>query len=63
MSFGNKYSDWIINKKRINSHFGPCSIVKYELFQEKLNEMYKETTEELINQNIKCFNNLLYTLQ
>ena len=61
MSFGNKYSDWIINNKRINSHFGPCSIVKYEFFQEKLNEMYKETTEELVNRNIKCFDDLLYT--
>ena len=61
MSFGNKYSDWIINNTRINSHFGPCTIVKYEFFQEKLNEMYKETTEELINQNIKCFDDLLYT--
>ena len=61
MSFGNKFSDWIINNTRINSHFGPCTIVKYEFFQEKLNEMYKETTEELINQNIKCFDDLLYT--
>ena len=61
MSFGNKYSDWIINKTRINSHFGPCTIVKYEFFQEKLNEMYKETTEELINKNIKCFDDILYT--
>ena len=61
MSFGNKYSDWIINNTRINSHFGPCTIVKYEFFQEKLNEMYKETTEELVNKNIKCFDDLLYT--
>ena len=61
MSFGNKYSDWIINETRINSHYGPCTIVKYEFFQEKLNEMYKETTEELINKNIKCFDDVLYT--
>ena len=61
MSFGNKYSDWIINNTRINSHFGPCTIVKYEFFQEKLNEMYKETTEELVNKNIKCFDDILYT--
>jgi hypothetical protein len=61
MSFGNIYSDWIINKTRINSHFGPCTIVKYEFFQEKLNEMYKETTEELVNKNIKCFDDILYT--
>lgn len=61
MSFGNKYSDWIINKTRINSHFGACSIVKYEFFNEKLNEMYKETTEELVNENIKCFDDVLYT--
>ena len=37
MSFGSKYSDWLINKTRINSHYGACSIVKYEFFQEKLN--------------------------
>ncbi len=61
MSFGSKYSDWIINNSRINTHYGACTIVKYEFFQEKLNEMYKETTEELINQNIKCFDDLLYT--
>ena len=61
MSFGSKYTDWIINKTRINSHFGPCTIVKYEFFQEKLNEMYKETTEELVNKNIKCFDDILYT--
>ena len=61
MSFGNKNSDWIINETRINSHYGPCTIVKYEFFQEKLNEMYKETTEELINKNIKCFDDVLYT--
>ena len=61
MSFGNKYSDWIINKTRINSHYGGCSIVKYEFFQEKLNEMYKETTEELVFKKIKCFDDVLYT--
>ena len=61
MSFGNNYSDWIINKTRISSHFGPCTIVKYKFFQEKLNEIYKETTEELLNKNIKCFDDLLYT--
>ena len=60
MSFGSKYSDWIINNTRINSH-GACTIVKYEFFQEKLNEMYKETTEELVNKNIKCFDDILYT--
>jgi hypothetical protein len=61
MSFGNKYSDWIINKTRISSHFGPCTIVKYEFFQEKLNKIYKETTEELVNKNVKCFDDILYT--
>ena len=61
MSFGSIYSDWLINKSRINSHYGACSIVKYEFFKEKLNKMYKETTEELINKNIKCFDDILYT--
>jgi hypothetical protein len=61
MSFGSKYSDWIINKKRIYSHYGPCSIVKYNFFNEKLIEIYKETTEPLIEKNIKCFDDILYT--
>jgi hypothetical protein len=61
MSFGSKTSDWIINKKRINSHYGACSIVKYKFFNEKLIEIYKETTEQLIEKNIKCFDDLLYT--
>ena len=61
MSFGSNYSDWIINKTRINSHFGPCSIVKYQFFNEKLIEIYKETTEKLIEKNIKCFDDILYT--
>jgi hypothetical protein len=61
MSFDSKYSDWIINKTRMYSHFGACTIVKYEFFKEKLNEMYKETTEELVNKNIKCFDDILYT--
>ena len=35
MSFGSKYSDWIINNTRINSH-GACTIVKYEFFSRKI---------------------------
>jgi hypothetical protein len=61
MSFDCKSSDWFINKTRMYSHFGACTIVKYEFFKEKLNEMYKETTEELVNKNIKCFDDILYT--
>jgi hypothetical protein len=62
LSFGNNKTDWIINNIRISSHFGPCSIVKYQFFNEKLNEIYKETTEKLIEKNIKCcYDDLLYT--
>ena len=61
MSFGSKYSDWKIGKLKINSHYGAGSIVKYEYFKEKLNELYKETTENLINRKIKCYDDLLYT--
>ena len=61
MSFGSKYSDWKIKKIKINSHYGAGSIVKYEYFNEKINELYKETTEKLINKGIKCFDDPLYT--
>jgi hypothetical protein len=61
MSFGSNYSDWSINKSRISSHFGPCSIVKYKFFNKKLNEIYKELIEKLMENNIKCFDDVLYT--
>jgi hypothetical protein len=61
MSFGTHKSDWIIGKIKINSHYGRASIVKYEYFNEKLNELYKETTENLINNGIKCYDDILYT--
>ena len=61
MSFGTHTSDWIIGKIKINSHYGRASIVKYEYFNEKLNELYKETTEKLINKGIKCYDDALYT--
>ena len=61
MSFGSKYSDWKIKKIKINSHYGAGSIVKYEYFNEKLNNLYKETTENLIYKGVKCFDDLLYT--
>ena len=41
--------------------FWACSIVKYHFFNEKLIEIYKETTEPLIEKNIKCFDDILYT--
>ena len=61
MSFGSKYSDWKIGNIKINSHYGAGSIVKYEYFGKKLDELYKETTENLINNGIKCYDDPLYT--
>ena len=61
MSFGAKSSDWKIRKIKINSHYGAGSIVKYKYFGEKLNELYNETTKNLINKGIKCFDDALYT--
>ena len=61
MSFGAKSSDWKLGKIKINSHYGAGSIVKYEYFGEKLNELYNETTNNLINKGIKCFDDALYT--
>ena len=62
MSFGAKSSDWKVGRKiKINSHYGAGSIVKYEYFGEKLNELYNETTKDLINKGIQCFDDLLYT--
>ena len=73
MSFGGRYSDWKFLKKkrkknlnyfkkiRIGSHYGACSIVKYDFFKDKLIELYKQTTEPLIKKRIKCFDDFLYT--
>ena len=58
MSFGGDFTTWDIG---ISSHFGPFSIVKYKFFNEKLNELYKNTTEERIKNGIQCFDYLLYT--
>ena len=58
MSFGGDFTTWDIG---ISSHFGPFSIVKYKFFNEKLNELYKNTTEERIKNGIQCFDDLLYT--
>lgn len=46
MSFGRKSSDWHINGITINN---------------KINEIYLNTTEERINKNIKCPDDTLYT--
>ena len=62
MSFGGKFSDWKIGKfKRISTHYGACSIVKYEFFNEKINELYYQATESEIEKGIKCFDDFLYT--
>ena len=69
MSFGGRYSDWKFLKKkkksfktiRIGTHYGACSIVKYDYFKDKLIELYIQTTEKLIKKGIKCFDDFLYT--
>ena len=61
VSFGTKYSDWNINGNIINSHLGAGSIVKYEFFNNKLNEIYFNTTVERIDKGIKCPDDILYT--
>lgn len=61
VSFGTKDSDWQINGKTINAHFGAGSIVKYEYFNNKLNEIYLNTTVDRINKGIKCPDDALYT--
>ncbi len=69
MSFGGKKSDWKFIKKknnsskkiRIGTHYGACSIVKYDFFKEKLNELYFNTTESKIKQEIKYYDDFLYT--
>jgi hypothetical protein len=61
MSFGKKRSDWNINGITINSHYGAGSIIKYKFFNNKINEIYLNTTEERINKNIKCPDDTLYT--
>ena len=71
MSFRGRLSDWKFLKKKKNgkvfkkisiaSHYGACSIVKYDFFKDKLIELYKQTTEPLIKKRIKCFDDFLYT--
>lgn len=61
VSFGSNRTDWNINGKIINSHYGAGSIVKYKFFKKKINEIYKYTTEDRINKGIKCFDDILYT--
>ncbi len=61
VSFGTKSSDWNINGKIINSHYGRGSIVSYKYFNNKINEIYKYTTKDRINKGIKCYDDVLYT--
>lgn len=61
VSFGNKATDWKIDGKIIHSHYGAGSIVKYSFYKNKINEIYKYTTEERIKKGLKCFDDLLYT--
>jgi len=61
ISFGTKKSDWNINGKVINAHFGAGSLVKYEYYNNKINEIYMNTTIDRINKGIKCPDDALYT--
>ena len=48
-------------KKKISSHFGACSIVKYKHFNERIMELYNKTTKKRLKKGIKCFDDILYT--
>lgn len=61
VTFGTKHTDWEINGKIIHSHYGRGSIVSYKYFNNKINELYKYTTEDLINKGFKCPDDLIYT--
>ena len=61
VSFGTKSTDWKLNGKIIYSHFGAGSIVKYKYFNNKINQIYKETIEDYINKGIKYPDDPLYT--
>ena len=61
ISFGTNNSDWNINGKVIHSHYGAGSIVKYEYYNNKINELYINTTLNRINKGIKCPDDVLYT--
>ena len=62
MSFGGRPTDWYVNKYyKISSHYGACSIVKFDFFKYKLLELYYKTTEPMIKKGIKCFDDFLYT--
>ncbi len=61
ISYGGPTSDWNINGTIIFSHYGGGSVIKYKYFYNKLDELYKETTEERVNKGIKCFDDVLYT--
>ena len=61
VSFGPKSTDWNIKGKYIHSHYGAGSIVKYKYYNNKIDELYKNTAEDRINKGIKTQDDLLYT--
>lgn len=52
VSFGNKKTDWKINGKIISSHYGAGTIVKYKFFNNKIEEIYKNTTIDRIKKGL-----------
>lgn len=61
MSFGGVQSDWKINNQYIYSHYGAGSIVKYEFYGNHLNELYENVVVPALNNNIKMYDDVLYT--
>lgn len=61
ISFGGIQYNFKINNTKIEFHNSAASIVKYEFFEEKIFELFDETSEQLIKTNIKYTDNILYT--
>ena len=61
MSFGGYQTDWNINNTYIHSHYGASSIVKYKFYNEKMEELYNETTVKGEKFHIKCYDDAMYT--
>ena len=61
MSFAGYLPDWHINNTSIHSHFSACSLVKYKFYNEKMEELYNETTVKGEKFHIKCYDDAMYT--
>lgn len=61
VSFGKQTSDWIIDGKYLYSHYGGGSVVKYNYYNNKINEIFRKVTKDRISKGIKCPDDVLYT--